>query len=1077
MTSAAPRVCANCGTENPAQARFCFSCGAALETPAARAAETRKTVTVLFCDLVGSTAMGEELDPETLRNLLSRSFDRISGIVESHGGVVEKFIGDAAMAVFGIPRVHEDDALRAVRAAAEIREALGAGGGMGGGTVAWRTGIATGEVVAGDATAGQRLVTGDAVNVAARLQQTAQPGEILLTAETQQLVRDAVEVEPLGEVTVKGRQAPIQAFRLIEVDRSAAGHERRLDSPMVGRERPRRLLDEAFAEVRDERVCHLFTILGSAGVGKTRLVNEFVASLGDRARVVHGRCLSYGEGITYWPIAEIVRASTDIGQSPGGDPVADLASIAAVFVDNPDRDRIAERIGEAIGLTRGEPVPDETPWAIRTFLEALAADRPLVVVLEDLQWAQPLLLDLVEHVADWSREAPILLIVLARRELLDLRPAWGGGKRSATVLSLEPLNAEETAQLIDNLLGEAQLPETIFDRIRSAAEGNPLFVEELLEMLIDEGALARTNGSWIASRDLANLAVPPTIQALLSARLDALAGTERAVLERGSVEGTIFHRDAVAALAPEALREAVGTSLQTLTRREFVAPDRAELTGREAFRFRHQLIRDAAYQAIAKQSRAELHERFADWLQGALGERLDEYRPILAYHLEQAARYRGELDSADPELPGLARRAADHLGQAGAAALDRGDAPSAANLLQRALALRGTDDPDALPWRLLAGEALISEATAEEANAFLEATRAIAERVGDLRSAAVSEVLRIQARVSLGIESTQAMEADADRLRLELDALGDEEGALLAGLQVAKLRFFSGHGASAMELAQELMEDAGPHRRLRDELLGWMSAFALWGPMPVSEALELMDEIAAQMGSAGRAANRVVRTRGSLLAEQGRFDEAREALVKALAGSRELGMGYVIASVQGHFMGPVELLAGNAARAAEIELEGYEWMVAHGFVGFANTIAAHLSQAMLALGRYDDAEHWATVAREIGTEDDPAAKGPALGVTARVLAQRGDLEEAERLGREAVASLDETDYIDWKAIAHVDLAEVLHVARRDGEAADEFRTAMELYERKGHLVGAEKTRVRLEELGAVEVSTDASSPG
>jgi class 3 adenylate cyclase len=587
-----PRVCASCGTENPAQARFCFNCAAPLES-GAPTAETRKTVTVLFCDLVGSTAIGEELDPETLRGLLGRSFDRVQAIVEGHGGVVEKFIGDAAMAVFGIPRVHEDDALRAVRAAAEIRDALAGDGGTSGSSLSWRTGIATGEVVAGDASAGQRLVTGDAVNVAARLQQAAQPGEILITAETQALVRDAVQVEPLGDVEVKGRSAPIVSFRLLEVDRSAAGHERRLDSPMVGRDRPRRLLEEAFAEARGERTCHLFTILGSAGVGKSRLVNEFIASVGDEARVVRGRCLSYGEGITYWPIAEIVRQAAGI--VPGqGDQASDVARISSLLTGSADRDRITDLVSQTIGLTRGEPAPDETPWAIRSLLEALAQERPLIVVLDDLQWAQPPLLDLVEHIADWSRDAPILLVVLARQELLDQRPAWGGGKRSATVISLEPLNADETSQLIDNLLGQADLPETIFDRIRSAAEGNPLFVEELLEMLIDDGALARIDGSWTAGPDLASLAVPPTIQALLSARLDGLAGTERAVLERGSVEGTLFHRDAVAALAPDSLRDAVGASLQALTRREFVAPDRAELTGREAFRFRHQLIRDAA---------------------------------------------------------------------------------------------------------------------------------------------------------------------------------------------------------------------------------------------------------------------------------------------------------------------------------------------------------------------------------------------------------------------------------------------------------------------------------------------------
>ena len=665
----AGRVCASCGNENPAEARFCFNCAAPLEA-AGPVAESRKTVTVLFCDLVGSTALGEELDPETLRGMLNRSFDRVSAIVEGHGGVVEKFIGDAAMAVFGIPRVHEDDALRAVRAAAEIRDALG--GEDGDARLAWRTGIATGEVVAGDATAGQRLVTGDAVNVAARLQQAAQPGEILITAETHRLVRDAVEAEPMGEVAVKGRQAPIDALRLLTVDRSAAGHERRLDSPMVGRERPRRLLDDAFAEVRDQRLCHLFTVLGPAGVGKSRLVNEFLGSLGDQARVLRGRCLSYGEGITYWPIGEIVRSA--VGLDAGEvDPAGGRNRIRDVLADHDDADRIADVVSQAIGLTRGETSSDETPWAVRSFFEALAAERPLVVVFDDLQWAEPPLLDLVDHIADWSRDAGILLVVLARQELLEVRPAWGGGKRSATSISLEPLNVEETAELIDNLLGRADLPPTVFDRIRTAAEGNPLFVEELIEMLIDDGILARAEGSWTASGDVAALTVPPTIQALLAARLDGLAGSERAVLERGAVEGTVFHRDAVAALAPETLQEAVGPSLQTLTRREFVAPDRAELAGREAYRFRHQLIRDAAYQAIAKQSRAELHERFANWLEKALGARIDEYRTIVGYHLEQAARYRRELDPTDPQLADLERRAIDQLGAAGTAALDRAD--------------------------------------------------------------------------------------------------------------------------------------------------------------------------------------------------------------------------------------------------------------------------------------------------------------------------------------------------------------------------------------------------------------------
>jgi len=1060
----AGRVCANCGTQNPAEARFCFSCGAALEILGPAAAETRKTVTVLFCDLVGSTAMGEQLDPETLRSLLSRSFDRVSAIVESHGGVIEKFIGDAAMAVFGIPRVHEDDALRAVRAAAEIRDALQAVAGVGGGAaVAWRTGIATGEVVAGDAGAGSRLVTGDAVNVAARLQQTAQPGEILITAETHRLVRDAVQVEPLGEVAVKGRKAPIDAFRLLVVDRSAAGHERRLDSPMVGRERPRRLLDEVFTEVRDDRVCHLFTILGSAGVGKTRLVNEFVTSLGDRARVVHGRCLSYGEGITYWPVSEIVRGATGIGQTAGGDPAADLARIAELMGENDDRDRIAERVGEAIGLTRGEPVPDETPWAIRSFLEGLARDLPLVVVLEDLQWGQPLLLDLVEHIADWSRDAPILLIVLARQELLELRPAWGGGKRSATIISLEPLNAEETARLIDNLLGEAELPATVFDRIRSAAEGNPLFVEELLEMLIDDGALARKNGNWTASRDLANLAVPPTIQALLSARLDGLAGPDRAVLERGAVEGTVFHRDAVAALTADGLRESIGPTLLTLTRREFVAPDRAELAGREAFRFRHQLIRDAAYQAIAKQSRAELHERFADWLESALGERLNEYRPILAYHLEQAARYRRELDPADPTLSHLAHRAAAELAAAGEGALDQGDFLGSANLLGRAVAMLESDDPDALAIRLILGEALPYSGEIQAMDTFLQETRTIADRLGDERSAAMAETLRLYARVSQGMEPMSLLEKEATRLHQRLVELDDQPGAVRAGLEVAKLRFWSGHGQSALEVAQGLLPTAGAER-VGDDLRAWIVTFAYWGPTPAVEGISLAQRLASEFRDARHGANLTERQIAAFLAMQGRFDEARAKFDGQRAAFETLGSARLLGSLLSHFAGPAELLAGDAARAVELGRAGFELLIASGDRGFASTSAVHVAEALLALGREDEAAEWARRGQEMGTEDDFATQAPARGVLARVASRGGDHEGAERLAREAVLAIGTSDHLSLIADAHADLADVLLAADKPEAAQSEFQRALDLYERKGHLVGSARMRARQEEL-------------
>jgi len=1056
------RACASCGALNPPDARFCNRCAAPLEAAGPASAETRKTVTVLFCDLVGSTAMGEQIDPETLRNLLSRSFDRVSAIIESHGGVVEKFIGDAAMAVFGIPRVHEDDALRAVRAAAEIREALGELAITGGSAaVAWRTGIATGEVVAGDAAAGSRLVTGDAVNVAARLQQTAQPGEILITAETQQLVRDAVRVEALGEVTVKGRQAPIAAFRLLEVDRSAAGHARRLDSPLVGRQRPRRLLDEAFSEVRDDRVCHLFTILGAAGVGKSRLVNEFIASMADQARVARGRCLSYGEGITYWPIAEIVREMTGIGVSGGRDITNDVQQITTVLGDHPDADRIAERIAQAIGLGQGERAPDEIPWAIRSFFEALAAERPLVVVLDDLHWGQPLLLDLVEHITDWTRDAPILLVVLARPELLELRPAWGGGKRSATTISLEPLNAAETVELMENLLGRADLPATVFERVRTAAEGNPLFVEELLEMLIDDGALARDGGRWTASRDLSKLTVPPTIHALLEARLDGLAGAERAVLERGAVEGTLFHREAVSVLAPELMRETVGPALLTLTRREFVAPDRAELVGREAYRFRHQLIRDAAYQAIAKQSRAELHERFAEWLAEALGDRIDEYRPILGYHLEQAARYRRELDADDPRLPDLARRAATHLGESGLSALVQSDFPAAYNLFQRAVALLPADSAEAMTWRLRIGDVVDMVADTATANAFLVETRELAERAGDRRAAALAETHRLWIRVSIGSETMAALAAEAHQLQDTLTQLADEEGAINAGLALAALEFWTGQAGAASEQALALLPRAAG-MVVEQAIRGWVAASSYFGPMPVEDSLSLGERMAAG-ASAGVGRRMTLRHKAALLPMLGRFEEARAHAEEEEAILTQLGSPVLLSSLNGT-RAELELLAGNAARAVEFGLRAYELRSGLGDRGFSSTLATAVARAYLELGEDGEAQRWAETALRDSTEDDFASQSPGRSILARVHARRGEHAVAETLARQAVALTDPTDFLSQVADAHDDLAEVLVAAGKRDEAVEEFRLAMEVYERKGHLVGVGRMQARLAEL-------------
>jgi class 3 adenylate cyclase len=550
-------ICASCGQENPDGFRFCGACGAEL-TVALTAREVRKTVTVLFCDVTGSTSLGEQLDPETLRRTMSRYFEEIRSIVERHGGTVEKFVGDAVMTVFGIPRAHEDDALRAVRAAAEIRDRIDALGDELGIALSFRTGVNTGEVVAGE---GETLVTGDAVNVAARLEQAASPGHVLIGAATLALVRDAVVVEELEPLEFKGKREPVAAYRLVSVDPSAEAVARRLDAPLIGRERERARLAGDFEHAVAERACHLFTLLGPAGVGKSRLVVEFIADVGENADVLRARCLPYGDDITYWPLVEILLA---VGAQPQS----------------------------VIG---GSPV--ETQLAFRKLLESRAAERPQVVVLDDIQWAEELFLDLIEHVADLSRDCPIFLLCIARQELLELRPGWGGGKLNATTILLEPLSADECERLVDELIAGSEIDADVRRRVIAAADGNPLFLEEMLAMASEGGE--------------EELVVPPTIQALLQARLDRLGTAERDVIGRGSVEGEVFHRGAVEELAPEAARIGVPAHLQTLVRKDVIRPEQPIFADDDAFRFRHLLIRDAAYDSLPKETRAVLHERFA----------------------------------------------------------------------------------------------------------------------------------------------------------------------------------------------------------------------------------------------------------------------------------------------------------------------------------------------------------------------------------------------------------------------------------------------------------------------------------
>ena len=562
-------------------------------------AAVRKTVSVVFCDLAGSTALGEQLDPESLRGVMAGWFEAMREPLERHGGTVEKFIGDAVMAVFGVPQAHEDDALRAVRAALEMREALAA---MNAGLAAQgrpplriRIGVNTGEVVTGDGLT--TLVTGDAVNTAKRLEQAAGPDEILVGAMTRRLVENAARLEPVEPVDAKGKQKPVEAWRLLAAIEGAAAFARRVDAPLVGRRGELGLLQQELATAAGERSCRLVTVIGAAGIGKSRLASELTAGIAADATVLETRCLPYGDGITFWPLLDLFR-------SAGGDD-----ALASAVAGEPDGGLILERLAALTGDT--EPAsPEETFWAVRRLLEALAGERPLLVRLDDIHWAEPTLLDLVEYVAGWSRGAPILLVCLARPELLDERPGWL--HVPGTAMTLAPLSEDESEELLGGL--EAALEPDARARIREAAEGNPLFVEQMAAMLAE---------------DPGETAMPATIHALLTARLDRLDPLERRTLERASVLGKEFARGGVLELSPDDERAAAGSALLALTRRELIEPGRTPVPGDDGYRFRHALIRDAAYAGMPKQVRADLHERA-----GALIERQGDADELVGYHYE-----------------------------------------------------------------------------------------------------------------------------------------------------------------------------------------------------------------------------------------------------------------------------------------------------------------------------------------------------------------------------------------------------------------------------------------------------------
>ncbi|MFN0284481.1 MAG: ATP-binding protein [Kineosporiaceae bacterium] len=1055
------RGCRECGEANPERARFCLACGSALGAKDGHARASRRIVTVLFCDVVGSTTMGDVLDPESVRTMMSLFFARARSALERHGGTVEKFIGDAVVGAFGVPDLHEDDAVRGVRAAVDLQAAVAdlnvEFGRRWGRAIGVRIGVNTGEVVAGDTTLGQAFLTGDAVNVAARLEQAAAEGEILVGEATRRLVSRAAVLAAVDPLRLRGKTQPVPAWRLVGL----AAHQEAADglgSGWVGRDRELAHLSATFEQSASQRSCRALTVVGAPGVGKTRLVSEFARWVRPHATVVNGRCLPYGQGINFWPLVEVLRDLVGVGVD---DQVAGARTkIAAFLPDESSSHAVVEAILGVLGLA-APSARDETFWGVRRLLEVAAARRPLVTVLDDVHWAEPTMLDLVEHLVEWSHDAPIMIVALARPEVrtawaapVEDRPAWD-------CLRLDPLGTDESRLLAESLLGRTA-DRDLVDHVVRVAEGNPLFVEEILRMLVDDGVLLHQRGAWRRGDEAAPLAVPASIQSLLAARLDRLAEDDRVVVERASVVGRQFFRSPLVELSPGPVGERIDEHLAVLVARELVAHDQSTWPSEDAYRFSHLLIRDAAYLGLLKHERAALHERMARWLEDHAGDLPEgEMEDLLAYHLEQAHTYLGQLGTLDEHGRELGRRAAGHLQGGARRAMARGDYPAAATLLRRARSQLPRQAPAGPAVLLELAECTVAAGDVRGAGAALDDLSDLVADLPDRLGAGVEARLAV-ARCELRMLSEPGrLQGDVAAVRTAVAALAaaGDAGPLAHALTVLgrALALLGRLAEAEVALDRALVQArrADDAARARQVLLQ-LPLIALWGPLPVTKAngrlTDTLRVLRLRPGNRGVEAE-ALRCMGLLEAMRARFDAARSLLASAERAFHELGSPVGLGEVDCS-SGLVELMADNPDPACLRLESAYSRFTAQGAAAGAGRAAGWLAESRWRQRDWEDAARWADVAAMLSGGGQTRDAVVWLGVQAKLTARRGDLAAAQALARDAAAGVEATDALVDRADALLNLAEVLQSGGRTAEADVLSRRAQAFYAAKGHVIGA-----------------------
>ena len=1053
------RICPDCGEPNPDRARFCPACGHRLADGDAQ--EARRLVTVVFCDVIGSTAFARGLDVESVHDIFARYFETMRSVVQRHGGVVEKFIGDAVMAVFGIPKAHEDDAWRATKAAVEMRAALDPLNQdlerTWGVTIATRIGVNTGVVIAGGG--GEALVTGEPVVLAARLEQAAAPGDILLGPETYRLVRASVEAESVPSLPLKGLDPSIVAHRLRAVTTAHSG--RRPDSELVGRSAELADLYEALSRTREQRRCELVIVLGQAGVGKTRLIEEFLDTAGDGAVSFVGQCLPYGEGVTFWPLTEVLTEAAGLADADPPEIVRQKIGLLLAGVEQGTR--IAERVSQAIGVSGGSAAPDETLWAIRSLFEHLSRSRPLILVFRGFQWAETTFLDLMDHITERSRDAPILMICEGRDET-ERQREMVQGKANASLLRLQPLEADESERLVSNLLGTADLAEDVRQRIVDIAGGLPLYAEEIISMLIDEGHLRREGARWVPVHDLSRVPIPSTVRALLAARLDGLPAAVRAVIDRASIVGMRFDLEEVEVLmaSPES-RSDLPSHLRVLAARGFVRRSRTTTLGDLTYEFRHILFREVTYASLPKQLRADLHERYAEWLESWSGDRIAEFEEIVAHHFDQAVQLRHELGRPDDQTSSLSERAGVHYASSGRRASDRGDVPGTVALLTRAIALLSADDPRRTELMSYLATALLQTGDLTRASAMTGEMWIMSAESGDpsLEARAALTSLLVRSIVDPGAESADGFRRVAASAAEVFEEHGETGNLASALAELAWSHWLTGDAGRMLELSERSLtlatEAAEPLA-----LLGAADSFGralVMGPTPCDEGVRRIAAVRSGLDTYVMVDAVIRLYLTELLGMMGRFDEANGHSREVNEVFEDLGQRRWLAAAEGT-SGLLAWWSGSLEDAESALGSCYRFSRDYGGEIWAKE-AANYARVLLERGRSAEAAAITETIRAGGlARNDVESKILWKSVSSRILAARGDAAAGVLAAREGVEAAEGTDFVSLLAPALIDLAECLRLADEPSDP-ELVERASSLFERKGDEVGASNARTLL----------------